>query len=557
MKRGTADMTQRDRPLRLSEPCSRAEFRFATIALASGTYAAGDGPATPAGDRGGLFFMTARTRLRVGLLATAVLAFGLPAIVASEAVAATTTPVAAISPSALPLAQPVPGHTRLVPDTPRTNVPKIANGEIWDIAVIPQLNRVFIAGSFTSIQNQLPGNTTTYQQRYLASYNYQTGAVDQNFRPTFNGGVAAVEASPDGTKLFVGGTFNTVNGIAAQKVASLNLTTGAPLASFAFANSTNNAVTALEATNSTVYIGGRFSRVNGVLKTGLAAANATTGAIDTTFTNNITGGIGVNGALQVQQLKLTHDETKLLVLHTGRQIAGQDRLAVGIINLATKQLLPWRTQLWDTNLARLGGVTRVYAMDVAPDDSYFVIGSGSGGDAPPISDTAVAYPLSATALQSSDVKPLWITRNFDSIYSIAITEDAVYVGGHFQFTESPTSCEGKDPSTEPCYPGLDNVGYGTGQGLAGYGLGDAVVRRDHIAALDPAPGRGLEWSPGSNSFEGNKAMEATARGLFAGGDANIQGGLKTGRVAFYDFNTLPAASTTDTGITLPIVGRVI
>ena len=120
--------------------------------------------------------MTARTRLRIGLLATAVLAFGLPAIATTAAVAATTTPVTAISPAALPLAQPVPGHTGLVPDVPRTNMPKIANGEIWDIAVIPQLNRVFIAGSFTSIQNQLPGNTTTYQQRYLASYNYQTGA---------------------------------------------------------------------------------------------------------------------------------------------------------------------------------------------------------------------------------------------------------------------------------------------------------------------------------------------------------------------------------------------
>ena len=115
----------------------------------------------------------------------------------------------------------------------------------------------------------------------------------------------------------------------------------------------------------------------------------------------------------------------------------------------------------------------------------------------------------------------------------------------------------QDPSTEPCYPGLDNVGYGTGQGLAGYGLGDAVVRRDHIAALDPATGRALEWSPGSNSFEGNKAMEATARGLFAGGDANIQGGQKAGRVAFYDFNSLPAPSTTDTAITAPIMGRVI
>ena len=90
----------------------------------------------------------------------------------------------------------------------------------------------------------------------------------------------------------------------------------------------------------------------------------------------------------------------------------------------------------------------------------------------------VAYPLNATSLQDSDVQPLWISRHFDSIYSVAITEQAIYVGGHFGFIESPESCP-----TEPCYPGLENVGYGTGQGLSGYGLGDAVVRRDHLAAI--------------------------------------------------------------------------
>ncbi|WP_298509551.1 PKD domain-containing protein, partial [uncultured Nocardioides sp.] len=451
--------------------------------------------------------------------------------------------------------QPVPGHTHLVPNKPRNNTPRISNGEIWDIEVVPQLNRVFIAGSFTSIQNTAAGNTTNYNQANLASYNLTTGLVDATFRPRFDGGVAAVEASPDGTKLFVGGTFNTVNGASARKVASLDLTSGAPLSTFGFTRTTNNQVQSLAATNSTLYVGGRYTRINGVLKTGLAAVNAASGAVDTTFSNDLAGGIGVNGQLGVPQLKLTHDNSKLIVVHTGRQIAGQDRLGVGLIDTATKQLLPFRTRLWDLNLSRVGGVTRICCADIAPDDSYFVVTSGSGGDAPPISDTVVAYPINATSIQDDDVQALWISRHFDSIYSVAITENAVYVGGHFQFIESPTSC-----TAEPCYPGLENVGYGTGQGLAGYGLGDAVVRRDHIAALNTADGRAIEWNPtgGSNSFEGNKAMEATARGLFIGGDGMFQGGVRTGRVAFYDFNTetFPAAKP-DTVIDTPIEGRVI
>ncbi len=447
---------------------------------------------------------------------------------------------AAVAPAAV-AAQPVPSHTRLAPEAPRTNTPRISDGEIWDIEVLG--SRVFIAGTFTSIAD-VAGTTTPLAQAGLAAYDINTGKIDRTFRPTFGGGgVNAVEASPDGTALYVAGSFSSVNGVTKRKVARLNLTTGAAVAAFT-ANASARA-TALAVTDTWVYVGGQFLTVNGTSRVGLAALNRTTGVVDPAFNLPISGGIGVNGALTVQQLKLTHDESKLLVVHTGRKIAGQDRLAAGLINTGTKQLLPWRTRLWDDNLARVGGVTRVYAADIAPNDQYFVLASGSGGDAPPISDTAVAYPIAG----GDFTEPLWISRAFDSIYSVAITEQAVYIGGHFNWLESPTAAQP--------WPGLTNVGYGNGQGLSGYGLGDEVVHRDHLGALNPTNGTALEWDPGSDSFEGNKAMEATTRGLFVGGDGNYQNGLRTGRVAFYDFNAQPAVSTTDTTITAPIAGRVV
>jgi PKD repeat protein len=463
------------------------------------------------------------------------------AIVAAIAIVLATLAVGLVAAPPADAAQPVPGHTGLVPSTPRTNTPRISTGEIWDIEVVGQ--RVFIAGTFSSLQNTT-GNTAVVNQRFLASYNWSTGLIDTAFRPTFGGGgVTAVEASPDGTKLYVAGSFNTVNGVTKRKIASLNLTSGAPVAGFT-ANASAQA-TALAATNSTLYVGGNFQTVNGTARVGLAAVNGTTGAVVAGFVNNMSGGIGVNGMLTVQQLKLTHDDTKLLVVHTGRKIANQDRYGVGLISTQTNQLLPWRTRLWDDNLQFVGGIQRVYAGDIAPNDQYFVVGSGSGGDRPPINDTAVAFPVAG----NDNVQPLWVSRHFDSVYSVAVTERAVYVGGHFGFQESPTA---PDP-----WPGLDNVGYGTGQGLAGYGLGDAVVRRDHIGALNPVDGKALEWNPGSNSFEGNKAMEATARGLFVGGDGMYQGGKNTGRVAFYDFNSNPAPSPIDTTVVNPIEGRVV
>jgi PKD repeat protein len=327
-----------------------------------------------------------------------------------------------------------------------------------------------------------------------------------------------------------------------RKIASINPVTGATVQGFT-ANA-NSLATSVDATNTTVYVGGQFTTVNGVARGALAALNASTGQVVPGFVNNITGGIGTNGTLRVHALVLTHDESKLLVVHTGRQINGQDRYGVGLIDTASMQLLPYRTRLWEDNLQFVGGVQRIIAGAIAPDDSYFVVTSGSGGDRPPISDTAVALPL----VGNDNVVPLWISRFFDSVYSVAISEVAVYLGGHFNQAESQTS---PDP-----WPGLDNVGYGRGQGLAGYGLGDDIVIRDHVGAIDPVFGKSVDWNPGSNSYEGNEAMLVMPRGVVTGGDGNTQGEQNGGRIAVYDFNTIPAVGPNDSVIVNPIEGRV-
>ncbi|MCW3814461.1 delta-60 repeat domain-containing protein [Micromonospora sp. DR5-3] len=498
--------------------------------------------------------MHVRSRAVAGLVAGAVVLLGLPAAAAgtvagmrATGVASTTARTAAeaaggdaataAARTVALAAQPVPGDTRLVPSTPRTDVPRITNGEITDIALIG--NRVFIAGTFTSIANV---GGTAVAQRSLASYNIDTGKIDMGFRPTFDGSVEAVEASPDGSSLYVAGSFNTVGGVAKRKIVRLNPTTGAPIA--AFTATANARATALAVSRTAVYVGGQFTTVNGVSRSGLVALNPTTGAVDTGFNLPLSGGIGVGGMLTVQQLKLTRDGSKLLVVHTGRQIAGQDRYGVALVNTATKALLPWRTRLWEDNLSFVGGIQRVFAGDIAPDDSYFVVTSGSGGDRPPINDTAMAFALTG----NDNVEPLWVSRHFDSVYSVAITATAVYVGGHFSWQESPTA--------NVPWPGLDNVGYGTGQGLSGYGLGDQVVRRDHLGALDPKTGTALEWNPGSNSYEGEKYLLATARGLFVGGDGNIKGGKTVGRVGFFDIAKAPAPAPVDTTIVTPVEGAV-
>jgi len=447
------------------------------------------------------------------------------------------------SPTAVHAAQPQPGHTALVPVTPRTNTPRISAGEIWDFATIG--NKVYVAGSFTTIRNAASGSATI-NQKYLMAYDVTTGLIDQNFKPVFDAQVLEVEASPDGTKLFVVGQFNTINGVTKRKIASINPATGAAIAGFT-ANA-NARATALAVTNTAVYVGGQFSAIGNVNRGAIAQLNPTTGAVDAGFNIPITGGLGLGGLLTVQRLKLTHDETKLLVVHTGRQMSGLDRYAVGFIDTATKSVTPWQTRLWQDNLVYVGGIVQAYAADIAPDDSYFVVTSGSGGDRPPINDTAMAFPIAGSA----DVQPRWITRNFDSTYSVAISEKAVYIGGHFSATESPSA---SDP-----WPGLATTGYGTGQGpggLGSYALGDEVVRRSELAALDPVTGHALEWNPGANAYEGVKALQVTPRGLLYGGDSTTVGGQNIGRTGIFDFSTVPAQNAADTDIVFPYDGQVV
>jgi len=463
-----------------------------------------------------------------------------------------TTSTSITKPVTATYAEPLPGHTQLVPDAPNTDMPKISDGDINDIEVVG--HRVYVAGTFTSIANNVSddanptnNNTTSYNQRYLAAYDLNTGLVDPSFRPAFDGNagftVDSVEASPDGSRVYASGGFNTVNGVTRKGVVRLDPDTGATVTDFTA--DTDARATELAVSNSRVYVGGRFTKVDGKAHSSLAAVDALTGAVDDGFVNNLSGGIGVNGGLTVQKLLLTHDESKLLVIHTGKQVNGQDRYGIALIDTATKQLLPWRTRLWDDNLQFVGGVQRIISGSIAPDDDWFVVSSGSGGDRPPINDTVVAYPMSG----GNDVQPKWISRCFDSVYTTAISEKAVYIGGHFAWNESPSA---PDP-----FPGAADVGYGTGQGLSGYGLGDSVVGRDHLGALNPVDGHALEWNPGSNSNEGNTAMALTPRGLIAGGDATSQGGYNVGRLAFFDFDNTVPSNGIETTITSPISGRVV
>lgn len=450
------------------------------------------------------------------------------------------TTLATVAPAAY-AAQPVPGHSELVPDRVRTDTPRITSGEVTDIEVLG--NRAFIAGTFTSIRDW---NGTAVAQPYLAAFDINTGRLDMGFRPSIDGSVAAVEASPDGSALYIAGRFNTVNGVTKRKIARINPTTGATVTGFTA--QLDARATSLAVSDNWVYVGGFFARVNSTNRGRLAAVNRTTGAADPGFNLPVTEGIGNGGTLKVVQLQLTTDESTLLVVHTGRNVAGQQRIGMALIDTAAKSLRPWNTNLYADYLPITGGVVRLANGDISPDNSYFVVVSGGGGDRPPVSDTAVAFPIDGGA-NPSDVEPLWVSRLFDSAYGVAVTEVAVYLAGHFRYLEAPGS-------TQP-WPGLDTQNYGWGESLGAGVLGDEVVRRDMLGAVDPVTGTALEWNPSAEAALGHGHLEAVPRGLLVGMDSSVIGGQSIGRFGFFDFDSVPPPSAAETWVDYPYEGATV
>lgn len=414
-------------------------------------------------------------------------------------------------------------HGALVAEQPRIDTPEFLDGKVHAVRQIG--DRVFVGGSFTQVART---DGTVVDQPYLAAYNAHTGALDESFTPDFDNEVRAIHADPTGTAIFVGGKFNRVNGKYRTKLVKLNAAGGTLIG---FRANASAVVTGLAVDDDTVYLTGSFKRVNGVSRSYLAAVDSATGSVDAGFDLPLSGALGTNGALSGKELDITADHSTLLVVSTARRIGGLDRYGVALVDLTgpVAVVSPWRTRLYQDFMHRCsGGWLSLRDGEISPDDSYFVI-VGKGHDRPPACDTAVKFPMAVDP--DGDVDPDWVSRHFDSVYSVAITDVAVYTGGHFRYQESATS---PDP-----WPGNTLTTY-----LNPAVLGSDVVPRDQLGALDPATGKSLDWVTSTNSFEAVFALEASPAGLLIGHDRHQIGAYPIGRHGLFPLTATDTADPT-------------
>lgn len=156
------------------------------------------------------------------------------------------------------------------------------DGVAWTQAVVG--DRVFVGGSFTTARPAgSPAGTNTVPRANIMAFDINTGALDQNFKPVFDGQILSMALSPDKSTLYVGGDFTKVDGQWRVRLAAFDTATGQLKANFRpVAGST---VRTLAANDNTVFFGGDFTAagdapgVATVARPYLAAADAANGAI--------------------------------------------------------------------------------------------------------------------------------------------------------------------------------------------------------------------------------------------------------------------------------------
>ena len=414
---------------------------------------------------------------------------------------------------------PVPATpAELASTTPRLDTPVVLDGEIF--AIVRAGDRIILGGNFTQSRNA--ANVGVFDQAYLMAYDVNTGHIDTSWKPDFNGEVTALALDPEENTLFVGGQFTFIDGHSRDYLAALTADFGTVVESFDLG--TNRKVTALTVHGDRLYVGGTFSSIGGITRKRLAAVDYAAGTVDLSFDLPIEDPSGLDGGSSVRRLEVTPDGKTLMSVHNDRLVDGQLRAGVALIDLTgpSATLRPWHTDVYENNRCR-EDTTRVRDGALSPDGAYLVV-VASGDDFPPACDSAIAFPVAGEGL----VQPLWVSRHFDTIESVEITHNAIYVGGHFLFQEAPGSAEP--------WPGDSDTRYGGGDAAV---LGAEVVAREKLGALHPYDGKALPWPAAANGPRGVFAIENIDGELFIGHDGDEIDHTAIGRHGSFELPVTP------------------
>lgn len=332
-------------------------------------------------------------RARAAIASIVLVGAGLPAIALSV-------------PSALGDTAPAAGTPATVSADPLPTVQ--VDGVVWSVATAG--NTVYATGSFT--QTWPAGKTNTAAndtpRANLLAFDIRTGNLITTFNHKLNAQGLVVSVSPDGKRVYVGGQFTTVDGLARSRIAAFDTATGALVTTFH--PSITNTVRAITATNTTVYAGGNFTSAAGKSRVRLAAFTASNGALTSW---------APSADSTVQAMVLTPDQSRIVVGGHMATLNGVNVLGLGAVSVATGATLAFvanqKIRDYGPNAAFLSlsaDATQVYA-------TGYAFGAGNQGN---FEGTA--------ALQPTTGNVVWVDDCHGDTYGTFATGQVVYSVSH-------------------------------------------------------------------------------------------------------------------------------
>lgn len=373
-----------------------------------------------------------------------------------------------------------------------------------------------------------PGTQVTRND--IFAYQAGTGLIDPNFVPQLDKGPAwTVIPGPVGSDtVYVGGSFTTVNGVARRGIVQLHVNPGVTTGTSAdgsvvtgFRASVSNMVRslALSPDGTALYAGGQFVSVNGTPETALARVNAKTGTVDPSF--HFTLGDPVSGlGLKIEAMDLTADGKLLAFSGTALQVNGQSRPRLAVVATggtlgATATLTDFAAPILTNNCS--GEHDYVRGLNFAKDGSFLVIadtGFLSDGSTPySVCDAVARFNVvtagaSTTTGTAVNVAPSWIDYSGgDSFFSATVAGSVVYAGGHNRWANNYCGVDSLCEQNALYQGGLTALDANTGVGLAWW----------HPQTLRGAGVMDLNTF-GTNTYDGSHA------GLALGTDVDVIAG---------------------------------
>ncbi|MGI8330563.1 LamG-like jellyroll fold domain-containing protein [Actinomadura scrupuli] len=312
------------------------------------------------------------------------------------------------------------------------------DGVVWSQTLVG--NTVYAVGSFTKARppGAAVGAATEVARANILAYNITTGNLITSFDHTLDAQALRVVASPDGSKIYVGGDFTTVDGQPRSHIAAFSTATGALDPNFH--PDVSNTVRAIATDGTTVYYGGNFFNVDGRTRTRLAASDAATGALSLTWKPAADDDT-------VYALALSPDHTRVIVGGRFQQLNAEPHVGVGAVDTDTGASAPWSS----TPIPAKSGTNYSYVTDLQVQGD--VVYAGDDGEGGHWFDGRWAANVNTGDL-------VWLDNCYGATYSVVPVGQVLYSVSHAHDCSSLGAFP--QPSTAAWHRALAETIYPTG-----------------------------------------------------------------------------------------------